>query len=203
MSNLTDVILLLYQYQDADTDKLAGKITERRRAVWINTMRDLARQHGCNQLPKTPKGSDAKELARLSREDAQSIAKTFNQDVKRQIERIYSANPRSNRNAYYRQLEQWTKKRAVWKNMSVGLNTDGSTRYFATKRFYEQNPQLSRMFVASGVPPTCKICVRIFAAGVVDLKYVNSHPLPAHINCPHYYKNASPTIAECGKLWVG
>jgi hypothetical protein len=203
MSKLTDTILLLYEYHEDDITKLAKRLTERRRATWINTLSELARIHGCNQLAATPKGEDAKELARLSREDAQSIANTFNRDVRRQIERIYTENPRANRSLYFKRLEAWAKKRDTWKVYQIGLNTDGTARHYALTRFYQQNPQLSRNFVASGVPPTCKLCIKIFAAGVVDLEYTIRNPLPRHIGCPHVYRNAAPMLAQCGSLWLG
>lgn len=203
MTKLTKTITLLYAYQDADITKLAGQITERRRAVWVNTLRDLARTHGCSQYPGTPKMGDAKELARQSLADAQSIAKTFNRDLNAQINRIYNENPRANRATYYKRLNEWSKKRATWKNLTIGLNTDGTARYLATTRFYEMNASLSRSFVASGPPATCKICIRIFAAGVVTRDYVSRHPLPAHLNCPHFYRSAAPVRAQCGSLWLG
>ena len=203
MSKLTDILLLLYSYQTDDVDNLTTTLTERRKATWINTLRDLARTHGCNQYPGIPKGADARDLERQSREDALSIAATFNRDVQREIERLYAANPRGNRIYYFKRLEAWAKKRASWKDASISLNTDGAARYLATTRFYEQNPQLSRSFVAAGPPPTCKICIRIFAAGVVNLDYMRKRGLPAHINCPHFYKSAAPVRAQCGSLWLG
>lgn len=203
MSQLTDTLYLLYSYQSDDTAKLTRTITERRGAAWINEMSDLAKRHGCNQLAKTPKGSDAKELMRQSQEDAESITRTYNRELRNVIERIYKTNPRANRNAYFKELEAWAKKRDAYKTLQIGLNTDGTARYFAQQRFYQQNPPLARRFVAAGGAPTCKVCIRIFAAGVVDFEYTQKHPLPAHINCPHFFKAFSPAKVDCDTLWLG
>lgn len=203
MSRLTDTITFLYQYQDADIEALARQITERRKAAWINKLSELARVHGCNRLAGIPKGADARELERLSRQDAESIARTFNRDVRREVERIYAENPRANRQTYYARLEKWAKKRDAWKVYSISLNTDGTARQYAFERFYAQNPTLTRSFVAGGPPAVCDVCLNIFAMGIVDLAFVQANPLPAHINCPHYYVNAAATPARCETLWLG
>lgn len=203
MTRLTDTIFLLYSHQDIDTARMTRVITERRKASWLNTLAGLAKTHGCSQFPKSVKGPDARELERQSKADAESITRTYNRELRNQIERIYKANPRSNRNAYYRQLEAWAKKRDAHKSLTIGLHTDSTARQFAQTRFYQMNPALARSFVAAGGTATCKICVRIFAAGVVDFAYTQVHPLPAHVQCPHFYKAIAPVKASCEALWLG
>lgn len=203
MSKLTDTIALLYSYQQADINKLTRVITERRKASWLNTLAGLAKTHGCNRFPQSVKGSDARELERMSKADAESIARTFNREVRAQIERIYKENPRANRNAYFKRLEAWAKKRDAYKSLQIGLNTDSTARRFAQERFYTENKALAQKFVASGPPAVCEICLNIFAAGVVNFDYTRKHPLPAHIFCPHTYKSIAPVRASCEAIWLG
>lgn len=203
MSRLTDTLALLYQYQDADIQKLTARITERRKATWINTLTELTQRHGCKQLPGTPKGADAKELARMSKEDAESIARTFNRDVRRQIERIFKENPRANRNVYYKQLEAWAKARDSWKTQQIGLNVDSTARQFAQNRFYDENSIADSKYIFTGPPPTCKRCVKLFAAGAVDKSFVRNHQAPVHLGCPHLWRNLSIRKMPCDTLWIG
>lgn len=203
MSRLADLITSLYSYDQDDIDKLAGKLTERRRASWINSLSDLAATHGCSQLAGTPKGTDARKLADDSRADAESIASTYNRELRNQVNRIFAANPRAQRSVYIKQLDAWAKRRDAHKTLTIALNTDGTARQFARERFYQMNVDLSKWFTASGPPPTCRLCIAIFAAGIVSFAYTQAHPFPRHQNCPHLYRAVAPTRAECGRLWLG
>lgn len=203
MTALTDTITSLYSYDQSDIDKLAGKLTERRRASWINSLSDLASQHGCSQLAATPKGTDARRLADDSRADAESIANTYNRELANQVRRINTANPRAQRSVYVRQLDAWAKRRDAHKTLTIALNTDGTARQYARDRFYTENNNLSKWFTASGPPPTCRLCIAIFAAGIVSFAYTQRNPFPRHINCPHLYTSVAPTRAVCEALWLG
>jgi hypothetical protein len=203
MSILTDTITEAYAYAADDIATLTRRIAERRRAAFVNQLSDLARVHGCGQLARAPRGADNRELTQQSQVDAESIARTFNRDLARAIERLNKSNPRGNRRYYTSNLDKWSKARDVWKSLQIGLNTDSTARQLAHRRFYEMNAGLAQRFAAFGVPPVCKICIRIFAAGVVDFAYTQRNPLPAHIFCPHLYQPVAPAKAECAKLWLG
>lgn len=203
MSALTDAIYAAYAYDASDTEKLTRQLNERYRATWINGIQDLARMHGCNQYPPTPKGEDAKYLRSLAERDAESISNTFNRELRNQIERLYAANKKGNRTYYTSNLAKWQAKRDLWKVYQISLATDSNARQYAFTRFYAMNNQIARMFVASGPPAVCKICMRLFAAGLVDYEFTQRNGFPAHINCPHLWAAAAPVKVECAKLWVG
>lgn len=204
MSKLTDIIALLYRMDEADTAKTARQLTERRRATWINTLSDLARQHGCNQLAGTPKGEDARKFKDDSQADADSITNTFNRELENAINRLYKDNPKGNRTYYTSNLAKWKRARDGHKIYSIGLNTDTDARQYAFSRFYVMNKDLlSGGFVAAGPPAVCEKCLRVFAAGIVDLAYTQKHAFPLHYNCPHFYRQVAPRRVECAKLWVG
>jgi hypothetical protein len=203
MTKLTDAIFAAYDHNATDTAKIARQLTERRRAVWINTLTDLARQHGCTRLAGTPKGADAKKLRDDSQRDAESISNTYNKQLRNEIERLYAANKKGNTRYYTSNLAKWQARRDTWKVYQIALNTDSSAREYARLRFYEMNANLAKRFIATGPPPVCKICIRIFAAGVVDFAYTRFQTLPAHISCPHLWKAVAPTKVSCDQLWLG
>lgn len=203
MTKLTDAIFAAYDHDATDTAKIAKQLTERRRAVWINTLTDLARQHGCNRLAGTPKGADAKKLADDSKRDADSISNTYNKQLRNEIERLYKVNPRGNSRYYSSNLAKWQVRRDSYKTYQIALQTDSSARYYAQQQFYLNNRLIAKRFVASGPPPVCKICIRIFAAGVVDFAYTQRQSLPAHIGCPHLWRVLSPVQVACEALWLG
>lgn len=204
MSKLTDILFLLYSMDEADTARTARILNERMRASWINHLSSLAKAHGCSQLGKTPKGADAAKFKADSLRDAESITRTFNRELQAEIARIVKDVPTANRNTIAKRLATWKKLRDSHKIWSIGLNSDSGARQYAFSQFYLRNPDIARGWVAAGVPPTCKLCIRIFAAGIVDFAYTQTHPLgrDIHINCPHYYRAVAPVKTECSKLWV-
>lgn len=202
MTALTDSLYEAYAYDAEDTAKISRQLTERRRAAWINELSALAAKHGCSQLAGTPKGQDAKFLATISQTDADSITNTYNRELRNQIERLYQRNKRGNRTYYTSNLAKWQAARDVWKNYQIALQTDTTARQYAFSRFYAMN-QIAQAFVAGGPPPTCKICIRLFAVGVVDYAYTQQHGFPAHVNCPHSWRTVAPVKVECSKLWLG
>lgn len=203
MTALTDAIYDAYAYDESDTAKFTRQLTERRRATWINTLSELASKHGCNRLAGTPKGADAKKLADDSKADAESITNTYNNDLRRAIEKLYEQNRRGNQQYYISNLKKWQTKRDTWKVYQIALATDTTTRQYAFSRFYAENSALNRSYVATGPPATCKICIKLFAAGVVSYEFTQMNPFPAHINCPHSWKSAAPIKAVCDSLWLG
>lgn len=203
MSNLTDLITLLYSYQDDDRDKLAKQLTEQRKGSYINALADLASQYGCNQDVPTPKGKDAKKLTEDSKTDAQSIANTFNRELGNVVQRLYDANPRGNRNYYSHNLNEWAKQRDTWKSFQIGLYTDTTAQQYAQLRFYEMNRDIDPTFYYAPIPPVSDECIARTAAGIVDLAYVQAHETPAHVNCPHWWVALNPRKQDCKELWVG
>lgn len=202
MSRLTDILLLLYRMDESDTAKIAKQLNERMRASWVNHISDLAKKHGCSQLGQTPKGADAAKFRADAKRDAESIVRTYNRELEAEIKRIVKDNPKANRNTIAKRLASWKKRRDGHKIWAIGLNTDANARQLAFQRFYQNNPQIRRQFVAAGPPAVCRICLRIFAAGIVDFEYTQRNPLAAHYACPHFYRPVAPQRVECAKLWV-
>lgn len=203
MTALTDSIYDAYAYDDADTEKLIRQLRERMFATWTNTLSDLARTHGCSRLAGTPKGENAKYLRGLAERDGQSISNTYNRDLRAQIEKLYAANKKGNRTYYTSNLAKWQKRRDEWKVWQIALATDSNAREYAFQQFYKHNQDIAKRFAASGPPAVCKICLRLFAAGVVDFMFTQLNPFPAHIGCPHTWKAVAPARVSCEALWLG
>jgi hypothetical protein len=202
MTKLTDAILAAYAQDGDDTTKLTKRLTERRRATWINTLAELASKHGCNKNPGTPKGADARKLAADSKRDAESVINTFNTNLQNEIKRLVKANPKGNRAYYASNISKWVRRRAVWKNYQIALMADTTARQYATERFYTMN-KFEQRFVYSSIPPVSKECIKRSRKGIVNFKYVQTHPVPSHVNCPHTWIPVSPQRADCEILWVG
>jgi hypothetical protein len=143
------------------------------------------------------------ELRAQSKADADSIAATWNKDVARQIERLYKQNPKGNRSYYASNLERWANNRAFWKQPSIALNTEQTTRYYAARRFSAENGLQGTKYVFAGSPPVCKRCMRLFALGVVSESVVRKNVTPVHLNCPHEWQPFNPQRIPCNELWLG
>lgn len=202
MSQLTQVIALFYRMTDDDAAALRDMLLEQRKRVWATALRDQARRYGCNRTPNAPSGDDLAELKRLSLRDAESVAQTWNRDVERQIEKLYAENPRGNRTYYAARMEQWVIERDAWKQPQIALNTELVTYEFARAQFREFNG-IRGAFIFDGGPPVCETCVRYYALGEVDYKFIRDHNAPVHVNCPHYWREVRREKIDCADMWLG
>jgi len=203
MSRLTQTLGLLYRMADDDIRTLADEIYAMRTRSWQTAITLEARTAGCNQAVRSPGADSRLELRRASDSDAAQIARTHNRDLESQIERLYAANARGNRQYYYANLDTWSRQRSAWKRTSIALNTDVTTSEAARREFRSRNYSALLRYVFSGPPPSCADCSRRFAAGVVNQEYVDKFPCPRHINCPHSWQIVNRPRVPCSELWVG
>lgn len=203
MSRLTQIIGLLYQRTDAERVQLERQLLEHRKRVWATALRAEAARHGCNKAPRAPSGSDLAELRRMSREDAESIARTWNRDVERQLEKLYAANPRGNRNYYARGMEAWAAEREAYKGPQIAIVTETTTAEYARQRFQEANYSGKERYRFEGPPPTCRECATLFAAGTVAETFIRRHPCPVHLGCPHRWVAVKLPKIPCNEMWLG
>jgi hypothetical protein len=202
-TQLLQTIALLYRMESADVTSLTDDLLERRKADWITAISEESNRHGCTRRGEAPRLQDLAELRDLSEQDAKSIAQTWNRDLERQLTKLYNANPRGNRFYYFSNLERWAGERDRWKLPQIAIQTAQTTRAYAQNRFREVNGLRGGKYIFSGPPPVCEICVNEFAQGVVSEQYVQRHPCPRHIGCPHEWQALRPDRLNCNDIWVG
>lgn len=201
-SNLVRIITLLYSMQSDDINLLADRLLQQRSVEWQRSMTQELRRYGCSQTGQFPVGSDALELFRMSETDAAGIANTYNRELRSQVQRLYTANPRGNRNYYTSNLEQWAAKREIYKAQQIALNTAGTTRQMAQTRFRQMN-NIEGKYLFGGPPPVCIRCVRLRAMGLVAREVMQRYPTPIHVNCPHEWRDGRPKGIDCATAWTG
>lgn len=201
-TQLTRTVALLYRMESADIRDLEAQLLEARKRAWSNALTEEATRHGCNRRPNAPRLADLTELRRMSREDAQSIAKTYNTAVEREIERLYGTNPRGNRQYYFANLERWSRQRESWKLQQIALNTELTARQYARDQFARRN-NIGGRWKFVGAPPVCKICTRLYGMGYVTRDRVEYYGHSQHIGCPHEWVEVQPSRLDCRDLWLG
>lgn len=204
-SQLVKTLTLLYSMQEADTVDMATRLQAQRVSEWKLSVSQELRRYGCAQTGQAPAGSDAEALSQLSLADARSIAQTYNRELGNQVQRLYTANPRGNRNYYYKALEAWSAKRDGYKAGQIALQTAATTRSMAQTRFRAMNGIDKSRFVFSGAPPVCIRCLRLKAKGIVGIEVVRANPTPIHQNCPHEFVDIRPLRSklDCSTVWTG
>lgn len=201
-SNLVRTITLLYSMQDADTVDLATRLQAQRVIEWQRAVSAELQRYGCPAGGQPPTGADAQALSQMSLADARSIANTYNRELGNQVQRLYAANPKGNRNYYFKALEAWSAKREVFKGQQIALNTAGTTRQMAQARFRQMNNIVGR-YLFGGPPPVCIRCMRLKALGLVTIDVMQRYPTPIHIGCPHEWRDARPKAINCETAWKG
>lgn len=195
----------LYRYTDADISQLEQTLLATRLDVWRDAITSELHAVGARgRSARSARGRDLRYLERISREDAESIAQTWNDWVIRRIDELYDANPRGNRYYYTKNLEGLARQRDSHHQRVIALNTDSTTRQYARQRFIEENDLSESFYEYAGASPVSDECKERFAAGTVDYNYIKAHPVPAHPRCPHEWQFAGTNATvNPAKLWAG
>ena len=203
LSTLKRRLLVAFEFVPPDADLLAESIYRQRAGAWQQAMTEQARSTGSHRTGRVPSGTDALYLRQVSIEDAQSIRRTFNSDLEREIERLYTANPDGGRDYYVSNLVQWADDRAAWKDRQISLMNQKTARFYAQQRFKDMN-RVRANYRFTGPSPVCDDCADKFALGIVDQRVVDGDPTPLHQNCPHEwaFTDAKPGVS-LDNLWVG
>lgn len=205
MSRLTQIIALLYKMTDDETVALQEDLLKQMTRAWQRGINDEARKFGCSTgRANAPRGEDLREMKSFAKRDAESIAKTYNRDVVREIERLYALNPRGNRRYYTVNMERWILRRNAYKAPQIALMTETNIRQYARQRFWKMN-QITAGFRMTPLTATCKECIRIIARGTVSQAFMEKYPCPRHIGCIHEYStvNVKPARIPCNRMWLG
>lgn len=203
-SQLVQTISLLYGMQEDDINALADRLLAQRAVEWQKSIQQELRRYGCDKPALAPVGADALELFRLSEQDARSIATTYNRELQNQVQRLYTGNPKGNRNYYFSQLEAWAARRDAYKGQQIALNTAATTRQYAQQRFRQENA-IQGKYVFAGPPPVCEKCSRLKAMGAVTIEVVNRYGNAQHPNCPHEWTPIRGIKGgiDCETAWAG
>lgn len=204
LSKLQAVMRLAYSMRADEEAVLARNIQRQREAAWVEQIRAEARAVGAKVNVPFPRGEVLDALRRQSIQDAQSIRRTFNRDLEREIRRLYAANPRGNRHYYISNIERWHERRSRWKDRQIALASDKSARHFASQEFQAANNIREPRYRFDGPAPACDDCGAMFAAGEVDQDFVDRNPAPLHPNCPHFWTRVAGRVGVSqDQLWVG
>jgi hypothetical protein len=189
-------------------ETLRSSMLKERRRIYEDELNRLAAQVGCTgtRRARVIAGPILNELNEQSKQEAASIARTYNRDLARAIAAIRAETPTANRNLYARRLQEWDEARQRWKTPQIGMNLRSSAIQKAQDdfmRFNNVRGAEARMVPRIGV---CPICQRLINLGWVDAGTVRSNPAPIHVNCPHTWewrKLDKLNAEECQDLWLG
>lgn len=202
-TRLIRVITLLYSMLDDDIARIQEQITQQLTITYRQTISAQLRLYGCQKLVTGPDGKAQTFIETKAKADATSIANTYNRELRAEVQRIYTRNPRGNRYYFIRALEEWTARRNAYKIPQISLNTATAAREYAAQRFRRENNIEGRM-VFVGPPPVCKKCLRLKGLGPVSVAAAERYGDSQHINCPHRWEQLIAKPIPCDELtWTG
>lgn len=202
-TRLIRVITLLYSMLDDDIEQITQQISRQLTITYRQTINAQLRLYSCQKAATGPDSKAEKWITAKAKTDATSIAKTYNQQLKAEVQRIYSRNPRGNRYYFMRALEEWTAKRNKWKTPQIALNTAAAARDYAAQRFRRENNIKGRM-VFVGLPPVCKRCLYLKGLGPVSEEDARRYGDSQHSGCFHRWEQLIPKPIPCDEMtWTG
>lgn len=196
------ILYPLYEMQEEDIAALSAGLSRQVRAEYGKTIQTQLNLYGCQKLVTGPDAQSERWIEAYVTKTAEGIAKTYNTQLRNEIQRLYDANKRGNRYYYMRGLDAWTIRRNAYKEPSIALNTMTAARDYATKRFRTEN-NIGGRFVFVGPPPVCKRCIKLKALGVVSAEAAERYGDSQHVNCPHKWEQLIPQRINCDEAWTG
>lgn len=204
MSRLLQILLMLYRWDETDVERITNDLIAARKRAWFTALTNEARACRYTGPVNPPRFQDLDWVKRESRLDAESIVRTYNRDVERYLNQLYARQPKYNRHHYAFHMAKLLADRNSWKSRQIATQTEYTTVGYVKQRFTEENGLRGSPFIFSGPPPVCGECMGHFAKGVVNQAYVDQHPTPIHIGCPHTWKRLPGVYCPPpDELWVG
>lgn len=208
---ITDITQAIYQFYEMDSGEtvaLASSILDISKGAYQSELQTNANAYGSTKTARPPSGSSLATLKSQATTDAKSVATTFNRELRNKIEDLYQQNPRGNRNYYAANLDAWAKEREVYKGKQIAMNSESNARTLASSDFRTKNAGIigKAYFLYDGAAPVSDECKFRFGQGIVDEEFVDSHPVPAHVNCPHKWRQTGVkklSKQDLADLWVG
>lgn len=205
VADLTDVGRLVHlaaRQTPDDVEEMRKSLLGIRRREYDQAVSDYLVQVGCSGSGRLGAGAELSLLNDLGKEDAESIANTFNFDLAHAIRNIRQEVPTANRHVFVNRLRAWERERSEWKGTQIALHTAMTTRQQAMVDFSENNglrPQLQLQPTRAAEP----ICQGWINRGKVSFRVASNNPSPYHPGCVHFWKPAFEKTADCEGLWNG
>lgn len=196
------VLYPLYSMIDEDIAALAADLRRQVVAEYGRTVQQQLNLYGCQRLATPPDAVSQRWIDAYLTKTSEGIARTYNTQLRNEIERLYQANPRGNRYYYMRALETWTQRRNAYKIPSIALNAKTAAAQYARQRFRDENGIQGR-FVFVGPPPVCKRCMKLKGLGPVSEEQATKYGDSQHVNCPHFWQQLINSRIDCANAWTG
>lgn len=204
LRRLRNDLIVTLSMSSNDATALAAVLLEQRQDAYTLAIQKQITLVGCQRQAQAATGEQLAQLQADSTRDAQSIVNTFNRDLERRVNQIIVDNPDGRRGPIESAIRQYLNERAQWKDRQIALMTSKTARAYAEEQFRRKNGIVDQRYIYAGPPPVSDECKTNTAAGIVPAAYIQDHPTPAHINCPHSWAIvATETVSNCAGLWVG
>lgn len=203
-SNVMRLVHLSVRYDKIQQDAIRAELTTARQRAYNDELSIQARRAGCTRSGELSGGASLKALNQMSKEDAVSIANTYNSDLAQAIIGIREETPTANRNVYATQLREWETNRAEGKAPQIAQWAEVTARSKAQQDFYKNNT-IDGVAELQPEVAVCPVCAGFIARGSVPMKVAQHSPPPFHLRCPHYWQTYPEKVnrQDCNEIWMG
>jgi len=204
LSNVQRLIHLAMRSDSVHQDVIRAELTKARSRAYNDELSIQARRAGCARSGEMETGPTLTELNEMSKADAESFAKSYNDDLTKAILQIGIDVPRANRHTYAARLREWEGARAEAKSGPLAMWTEASARSLAFEQWHKNN-KVEGTAHLEPEDAVCPVCAGWLARGEISLNLAAGNPPPYHQNCPHFFQSSPEKIdlADCGEIWMG
>lgn len=203
-SNVMRLVHLAVRADKPYQDAIRAGLTTARQRAYNDELTIQARRAGCTRSGELSGGASLKVLNQMSKEDAVSIANTYNSDLAQAIISIREETPAANRNVYAAQLREWEGQRAEGKAPQIAQWAEVTARSKAQQDFYKNNA-IDGVAELQPTVAVCPVCQGWIARGEISLKVAEHSPPPYHLRCVHAWVTRPEKVPrqDCNEIWMG
>lgn len=198
--NVSDALRAALRWDQEELDELADDFLDHKVFTYVETLVELAEQHGFDLPPGDLELSDAilTAIGREAVQHARYVADTFNRDLDGWIERNAATAP--DLNAFLDAYQAWAEDRGEARAEIIAITEAYPAAADATLAFYAANGEGDNAYNFGGAGhggdhAECVVCETLIRTNPHPHARVLEIGSP-HINCPHTWHREEGTMRD-------
>lgn len=205
MPSKASILFDALKFSNADQERLTTSILSRYQDAYRDAIQQQINNLGRTEQARRASGRELITLTQFVRRDVNSIANTYNADLRREIDRLLIVNPDAGLQLLKYELRAWQQQRLRWKDQQISRASAGNGAAYARDVFVQKNRLTGQQFIWDAAPPIVANshheCIRRVQAGAVTWQTAKGWER-THPNCRHV-KRVVGQPAVRGDLWRG
>jgi hypothetical protein len=205
MPTKADLLFDALKFSNEDQQRLTASILTRYQDAYQDAIQQQLTNLGRMERAKRASGRELIDLTKFVKRDVNSIASTYNNDLRREISRQLAANPDGGLRLLQFELRAWQAERMRWKDEQISRASAGNGAEYARGLFVQKNRLTASLVTWHASPPIIanshQECIARVKQGAVTWETAKGWER-THPNCRHIRQLVGQPAIK-GDVWRG